>query len=103
MKKIIMSTAILGVMFFTTITAEAQSRSIQQNQQYRIQEGVRHGKLTRNETRTLHMQQAQIAQMKRMAMADGRISPQEKLMIAKAERRADRNIYIQKNDRQRRF
>ena len=103
MKKIIAGALIFASMVLGAAQADAQSRYHSNNAQQKIQRGVVHGKLTRTEARNLRLQQARIVQMKRMAMADGYISPKEKIMIAKAERRANRTIYIQKHDRQNRF
>ncbi len=103
MKKIIMGAVLFLSLAFATTSTEAQGRYTKQNQKQRIHEGVRHGKLTRSEARNLRMEQARITKMKRMAWADGRLSPKERIMIANAERRANRNIYLQKHDRQTRF
>jgi hypothetical protein len=98
-----MGVLLLVIVVFAANTANAQSRYIQREQHYRIQQGVRHGQLTRNEARQLKMQQRNIKRMKRIAMANGYVSPIEKARIRNAERRAERNIYIQKHDRQRKF
>ena len=103
MKKIIMGAMIFISIAFSSTLTYAQGRYNQQNQKQRIQQGVSHGKLTRAEARNLRMEQARINSMKRMAMSDGYISPKEKVMIATAERRANRSIYYQKHDRQNRF
>jgi CRISPR/Cas system-associated endoribonuclease Cas2 len=103
MKKIMMGFLMFISMAFASTSTNAQSRFSQQNQKQHIQQGVVHGRLTKNEARQLRMEQARISSMKKMAMSDGYISPKEKVMIATAERRANRNIYYQKHDRQQRF
>lgn len=103
MKKTIMGVLLLTAFIFAANISEAQTQLTQKNQQHRIQEGVKHGKLTRNEAHNLRMQQAHIKRMKRAAMADGYTSPKEKMRIRQARQKANRDIYIQKHDRQKRF
>lgn len=92
-------------MIVTGSQAEAQKRYLPNgyHAQQKINQGVIHGKLTRTEAHGLRLQQARISQLKKMAMADGYISPKERMMITKAERRVNRNIYYQKHDHQNRF
>jgi len=96
MKKLMILATIVSA-FFVADVANAQSRS--RNQQARIQQGVRHGQLTPQETRQLRMQQQRIADMKRMAMADGRVTARERAMIRRAEQQASVAIRYQKKDR----
>lgn len=106
MKKMIIGALVFMAMAFTSTQVNAQKRhnpNSYNTQQQRINRGVVHGKLARSEARDLRSQQARIVQMKKMAMADGYISPKERIMIAKAERRANRNVYYQKHDRRSRF
>jgi uncharacterized tellurite resistance protein B-like protein len=100
MKQVMMSVLILASVFLGINSAEAQNRF---NENYRIKKGAQHGTLTRTEARGLRAQQHQLTQMKRMAMADGRITPSERNMIQNAEKKLNRNIYYQKHDRQTRF
>jgi hypothetical protein len=102
MKKLIFLASFVSVLFVADF-AQAQGRFNNNNQQVRIQQGVRHGQLTRPETRQLMAQQQRINAMKRMAMADGRVTARERMMIRKAEQRANISIYNQKNDRQYRW
>lgn len=70
------------------------------NQHKRIQNGVRTGQLTRGEAARLRGQQAKVRHYKTMAMADGRVTPRERMVINRAQKNASRNIYRQKHDRQ---
>lgn len=99
MKKLVFFASLVSLLMVGTY-AEAQSRYNNPKQQVRIQNGVRHGQLTKHEAHQLRSQQRQIKTMKRMAMADGIVTPRERMMIRKAERRANVNIYHQKHDRQ---
>lgn len=109
MKKIIVAVLIIMAMAGTSREAAAQKKYLPSNykapQQQQIPHGVvLHKKHLRSEAHSLRFQQARIAQMKRMAMADGYLSPKERMMIIKAERNINRkNAYPQKHDRQSRF
>jgi hypothetical protein len=107
MKKIIFVSSLLSALFISQFAdAQAGNRNInnrQLNQQARIQAGIQHGDLTRREATRLRMQQAQIRGMKRMAAADGIITPKERHMIARAQQRASNNIYQDRNNGNSRF
>ncbi|HRO43319.1 MAG TPA: hypothetical protein PL009_10840 [Flavipsychrobacter sp.] len=98
MKKLIFLASFACTLMITEI-ASAQGRFNNRNQQTRINQGVRHGQLTKNEARQLQMQQQRINSLKRMAMADGRVTPRERMMIRRAEQKANVAIRYQKNDR----
>ena len=109
MKQVFFIAALMGAMIFGT-EANAQSRynhkrvnHTQVKQHHRIKHGVRSGSLTRQETMQLRRQQMRVQNYKKMAMADGRITPAERKMIRDAQRRANYAIYAQKHDRQRRY
>lgn len=96
-------TLVLAAVFmFTLQVAQAHPHAAakQYNQHKRIQQGVRSGQLTRHEANRLRMQQAQVRNYKKMAMADGHISPRERVVINRAQKNASRNIYRQKHDGQ---
>jgi hypothetical protein len=101
MKKLIFLASLVGALMVGDF-ANAQGRynnNRQYNQHGRIQQGVRHGSITRAEAMQLRRQQAKIAQMKRMAMADGFVSARERMMIRRAEQQASFAIRSQRNDR----
>lgn len=107
MRKITMLlTAIAMMMVVHTADAHPHHRKKvahkQYNQHKRIQHGVHSGKLTRHEMAMLRAQQAEVRHYKRMAMADGRITPCERQLINRSQMEASRNIYRQKHDGQRR-
>lgn len=104
MKKIMFAVAFLSLMLTTTLVeAQTYRRHPQARQNVKINQGVRNGSLTRAEARQLHRQQARIHQMKRMARADGRVTPMERHRIHMAERRADVAIYHKKHNPYRRY
>ena len=74
-----------------------------ENQQDRIQQGVKSGQLTRHEARTLRRGQRRIARMEQRAKADGQVSPQERHRITVAQNQQSRKIYrLKHNNRTRR-
>ena len=85
--------------------AQAQTRTPvinrrQHNQERRINQGVRSGELTRNETRNLRNDERHISRDRRMAKADGRVTPNERRHLRHDENRTSRAIYRDKhNDR----
>lgn len=104
MKKTIWIAAILIAMSFSVKTfAQTATPGVTQkqvNQQARIQEGKHSGDLTRREKRHLQAQQAKIQHDKKIAKADGVVTPRERGKIRREQRRASANIYIQKHDSQ---
>jgi hypothetical protein len=102
MKKIVLTFALLGMLglsavtFAQTSTPKVTDRQI--NQEARIQEGKNNGELTRREKRRLQMQQAKIQRDKKVAKADGVVTPEERRQLTREQRRASRNIYRQKHN-----
>ncbi len=74
----------------------------QANQEQRIDQGVRSGALTAAEAARLERGQARIERMESRALADGRMTPQERRRIMHAQDVQSHHIYRQKHDRQHR-
>ena len=72
----------------------------QENQQARIAEGVKSGELTKREAARLHAEQRTIRAEKRMAKADGKVTPAERAKLRRDQNRASADIYRQKHDAQ---
>lgn len=105
MKQIIFVASLLSALFISNLAgAQPNSRRnigrAQQEQRHRIQQGVRHGSLTKREAMQLHRDQARIRHYKQMAMADGRMNRKERRFIHNQQRHMSHNIYAQKHDRQ---
>lgn len=103
MKKIVFAAAMIGAMF-TAIIAEAHSHNHniakrQHQQRARIHHGARSGEITRHEAKHLNMQQRHIQHTKRVAMADGCMSPRERQRIQHQQHHANRSIYKAKHNR----
>jgi hypothetical protein len=107
----IMKRAVLfiGMVFFAmclNINAQKATPRVTQkqiNQQARIHQGVKSGELTRREAVRLEAQQAKIQHKKRVAKADGVVTPRERVDIRTDQRQANRTIRRNKNDEQKRF
>jgi hypothetical protein len=70
------------------------------NQDRRINQGIRSGELTRSEATSLRAEQARIDALEARARRDGRVDPYERQEIARARQNASRNIYAEKHDRE---
>ena len=68
------------------------------HQQKRIRQGVKSGELTKGETRRLEKQEAKIQAEKRMAKADGKVTPAERKKLRHDENKASRKIYRLKHN-----
>lgn len=102
MKQMIFAVTLMGAFLVSNI-AMAHRPNVnkrQHCQQQRIHHGARSGQLTYRESKQLKRQQMHIRHDKRLAMADGRLSPQERQHINREQNKASRNIYHQKHDNQ---
>jgi len=104
MKAKFILTAIIALSI-TSITASAQYKNMSlQDENYRINQGVRNGELTRYEAANLRHKEANIRREAICYKAnDGRIGPRERADLRRDQRKLDRQIFIQKHDRQKRF
>ncbi len=71
----------------------------QMNQQRRIRQGVKSGELTKGETRKLETDEAKIRAEKKMAKADGNVTPAERKKLRRDENKASRDIYRLKHNK----
>jgi len=106
MKKIILAAAIMLIASTGLINAQRGTRSTaarQATQQARIVEGVKSGELSRPEAARLEREQKKIQIEKRIAKADGTVTPAEKRFLRREQKRSSRHIARQKNDGQERI
>ena len=88
------------------LPAAAQTQSTpridqrQQNQERRIEQGVKSGSLTEKEAARLEKGQQRVQKMENKAMADGKVTKKERRRIEKAQDRESRRIYREKHDKQ---
>ncbi|GGE96893.1 hypothetical protein [Sphingomonas prati] len=102
MKKLL----ILAALGFTTVAAaapaDAQVNRRQDNQQQRIDRGVRSGQITGREADRLQRNQNNIARAEdRMRSSGGRLTNRERARLDNRQDRAGSKIRRQRNDRQR--
>ena len=101
--------AVLGLVASTSV-ASAHDRyggsnidRRQDRQEDRVHRGVRSGEITRYEYRRLEREQAHIRHMERNAKADGYVSHYERDRIRAAQNSANRHIYNEAHDGNRRW
>ena len=80
-----------------TATPKIDQRQI--NQEKRIDNGVKSGQLTAQETRNLDKREAKIEADKQAAKADGKVTMAERRHLRREENRASRAIYAKKHNR----
>lgn len=72
----------------------------QQNQQQRIDQGVRSGELNQKEAARLQKGQQRVQKMEDKALADGKVTKKERRHIEKAQDRQSKKIAREKHDKQ---
>jgi len=70
----------------------------QDRQQYRIEQGIRDGSLTRREAHALIEEQRQIADYERRAKADGYLDARERATLRSMQDNASRHIAAERHD-----
>jgi hypothetical protein len=103
MKLIIVSVALLIATIASNNTfaqATPKVHAHQVHQKERIKEGVQSGELNRKEATRLRAEQAKIQAEKKVAKADGVVTPAERQVIKQDQKKASKHIYNQKHDAQ---
>jgi hypothetical protein len=102
MKIKILGGLLVAALAVTSIAnAQAQTPVInhrQHDQERRINQGVRSGELTHREAYHLRRDERHIRNEKRLAMAEGRMTPRERAHIRHQENRLSRRIYRDKHN-----
>ena len=93
--------AALALPAFAQTTSTPRIDQRQENQQRRIDEGVKSGQLTKKEAARLQKEQARIQKMENKAAADGKVTAKERRQIERAQDRASKNIERERHDKQR--
>lgn len=105
-----MKTLAIAAVAFAAMTTASAAQSYryadqidrrEANQEYRIQQGVRSGELTRREYLSLEAEQARIRQLEARAKRDGHITAYEAREIRAAQNAASRHIEHEKHDSER--
>lgn len=98
--------AIVAAAFALPSVALAQTASTpridkrQENQDKRIEQGVKSGELTKKEAARLEKGQARVQKMENKAMADGKMTKKEKARIEHAQDVQSKKIKREKHDKQ---
>ena len=105
MKKKLRIPAFILSFLLIAMLASAQTKTPninerQEKQQARIARGVKSGQLTAHETEHLEAREAKIQHDKKMAKADGKVTPAERAKLEREENRTSKAIYRQKHDAQ---
>ncbi len=82
-------------------TADPGIQKREQNQEKRIDQGVKSGQLTPREAGKLERQQARIRQNESRMKSDGKLTRKERRKLTKEQNRASRNIYRKKHNNRR--
>ena len=94
----------LGVLvLLPTLAAMAQDQTPvidkrEKRQQKRIEQGVKSGELTPNETKRLEKREARIKNEENRDKAKGYVTPQERRQLRRQENRTSRAIYRKKHN-----
>jgi hypothetical protein len=94
MKKLLIVAALgaLSLPAFAQVHSTPRIDQRQENQERRIEQGIRLGQINRREAFELRSELREIRRMERRAAADGRISPREQARIDQAQDQLSRNI-----------
>ena len=92
--------AALAVPAFAQTTSTPRIDQRQQNQQQRIDPGVKSGQLNEKEAARLEKGQARVQKMEDKAVADGKVTAKESRQIERAQDKQSRRIYREKHDKQ---
>lgn len=94
--------SVLMSAFAVTAFAQTNTPKIdqrQENQQQRIDNGVKSGALTAKETNTLDKREAKLEADKDAAKADGKVTAKERRKLTREENRDSKAIYKKKHNR----
>ena len=86
---------------FETVQANPNNRRFKkrsQNQQQRIQQGVKSGELTKGEAKHLEKDEKKIKHVEARAKADGVVTPEEAARIRNLQNKESQKIYGEKHD-----
>lgn len=98
----VVTTGLIGMMLAgvagAATTEDPLIQKREQRQEKRIQQGVKSGKLTKEEAAKLEAQQTKIKQDEAAMKADGKLTPAERRKLRKEQNKASKEIYKQKHN-----
>lgn len=92
MKKLIFVASFLSALMFTQV-AGAQTAHRNAPRHYQVKKNIRHERLTEAEARHLKMKRQKIKTMKKIAMADGRMTLRERQMLYRQQQKNKMGYY----------
>ena len=101
LSKILIGAAIVSA---SVVGAYAQDKTPvvdqrEQNQEKRVEQGIKSGELTKGEAAHLEAQQGKIKVDEAKAKADGKVTAKERAKLKREQNRASRNIYRKKHNK----
>jgi hypothetical protein len=99
--KSILVTFVVSLFAATAFAASNEAPGVEkrmENQERRIEQGVKSGELTPREAGRLEAQQAKIQQDKARMEADGKLTKAERKKLKREQDRASKNIYRKKHN-----
>ncbi|HYL87228.1 MAG TPA: hypothetical protein VEU32_00520 [Burkholderiales bacterium] len=92
--------AALALAFSGAAFAQAGTVQRDANQQQRIEQGLKSGRLNTREAARLEGEETKVEKDQARAMRDGKLSPAEKARLAREQNNVSRDIYREKHDAQ---
>lgn len=104
MRKILIATAAATLLASTAFSSFAQTTpridQREENQQKRVDQGVKSGTLTNQEATRLEKGQEHVQNLEDKAKVDGKVTAKERARVEHAQDQQSRHIYKEKHDRQ---
>jgi len=94
------SAAFLSTAVFAAGTDDPVVQKRMQNQDKRIDQGVKSGELTPKEAGKLEKKEAKIKQDEERMKSDGKLTKKERAKLRREQNRASKRIYKEKHDKQ---
>jgi hypothetical protein len=102
LNRVFLCTGIMAILTFTPIAIAGVATpgvdQRQENQDRRIEQGVKSGQLTNHEANRLEAQQNRIENTEQRMKSDGVVTRVERTRLAHRENKASRNIYRKKHN-----
>jgi hypothetical protein len=103
MMKIVLGTGAAAMLLTSALyagpTDDPRIQQREQNQQKRIDQGVKSGELTPAETGRLEREQAKIKQDEAQMKSDGKLTKRERAKLTREQNKASRDIYKKKHNK----
>lgn len=88
----------LALSFVTALAFAGEVKNREENQQDRIDQGVKSGELTPQEAANLEKAEAKIEKDRQTALADGKLTPKEKVKLDREQNKLSHKIFVKKHN-----